>query len=169
VFWSCASSRHRPKRFISSLKLTCSTNTSHHRSSPIHRLPSGLQRAFTDSVPLSVVLILPLSSFSWHVCRTKLAFTDSWYTAGRVWRTEIFISQLCNSNLSYHTRGTYDNNSKQTKCTASNTATETRWYVTQHSVTDHRSTNSCHMLNRLWPISFHFPTSHCLRKHSAMC
>jgi len=38
-------------------------------------LPTGLHRtAFTDFVPLSVVLVLSSSSFSWRVCRTKPAF-----------------------------------------------------------------------------------------------
>jgi len=60
---------------IPDLNLTCSTNPPHHRSSPI---PTGLQPDYLRGLrtTLRYVLVLPLSYFSWRVCRTKLAVFD---------------------------------------------------------------------------------------------
>ena len=60
-----------PVSSIPDLKLTCSTNPSHHRSSP-NGLPTGLQPDCLHGLRslrtiLRYVLVLPLSSFSWCV------------------------------------------------------------------------------------------------------
>ena len=73
---------------IPDLKLTGSTNPSHHRSSPTHCPLDFNRTAFTQvhglRTTLRYVLVLSLSSFSWRVCRTKLISASFWSHVNKI-------------------------------------------------------------------------------------
>jgi len=94
---------HHPSLPLSSipdLKLTCSTNLSHHRSTPIPTgLPTGFQPDCLHGLCTTqrYVLALPLSSFSWRVCRTKLAFSYFYHTLIKTSFIRSFIHSFIHS------------------------------------------------------------------------